>query len=111
MTSGDPGATWIVFCTAPIEAAADLAHRLVASRLAACVQRIDGVRSVYRWEGRIQDEAECLLVAKTTAGRFEELRAQLSSWHPYQVAEILAVPVCAGLPAYLAWVAAETRAE
>jgi periplasmic divalent cation tolerance protein len=101
----------MVFCTAPLTEAAALAARLVEERLAACVQRIEGVRSVYRWEGRVHDDPECLLVAKTTAGRFALLRERLAAWHPYAVPEILALPVRAGLPEYLRWVAAETRAE
>jgi periplasmic divalent cation tolerance protein len=109
--SSHPEEVWMVFCTAPLDAAPALARLLVEERLAACVQRIEGVRSVYRWEGRVHDDPECLLVAKTTAGRFELLRERLAAAHPYAVPEILAVPVSAGLPAYLAWVAAETRAE
>ncbi|MBL8900575.1 MAG: divalent-cation tolerance protein CutA [Planctomycetes bacterium] len=111
LESSDPDEVWMVFCTAPLDAAAALARHLVEERLAACVQRIEGVRSVYRWEGRVHDDPECLLVAKTTAARFAALAERLRGLHPYAVPEILAVPVRAGLPAYLQWVAAETRGE
>ena len=91
------------------ERAAELARTLVTERLAACGNVVPGVRSIYRWEGVVADEPEVLLVLKTTRARLEALRERVLALHPYQVPEVLALPVEAGSAAYLAWVAAETR--
>jgi periplasmic divalent cation tolerance protein len=99
----------VVLVTAPsAEKAAELARALVDERLAACGNVVPGLRSIYRWEGRVQDDAEALLVLKTTRARFEALRDRVVALHPYQVPEVLALPVEAGSAAYLAWIAAET---
>jgi periplasmic divalent cation tolerance protein len=98
----------VVLCSAPSEVAVDLARRLVESALAACVQRIDGMHAVYRWEGRIEEGTESLLLIKTTRSQFLRLRDQLAAWHPYDVPEILALPVAGGLPAYLEWLRQST---
>jgi len=96
----------VVLVTAPsAEEAARLARALVEARLAACGNVLPGLRSIYRWEGRVQDEAEALLLLKTTRDRFEALRDELLRLHPYDVPEVLALPVEAGSPAYLAWLA------
>lgn len=95
----------LVLVTAPTpEVAADLARALVEARLAACGNVVPGLRSIYRWEGRVQDDAEALLLLKTTRDRFEALRDEVLRRHPYQVPEVLALPVEAGSAAYLAWV-------
>jgi periplasmic divalent cation tolerance protein len=90
----------------------DVAHRiaetLVAERLAACVQVLPGVASVYRWQGAVQRASEVLLLAKTTRERFEALSARIAALHPYDVPEIVAFDIAAGLPAYLDWIAHET---
>jgi periplasmic divalent cation tolerance protein len=100
----------VVLVTAPSpEKAAELARRLVEERLAACGNVLPGLRSIYRWEGKVQDESEALLVLKTTRDRFEALRDRVLALHPYQVPEVLALPVEAGSEQYLAWVAGETR--
>ena len=100
----------VVLVTAPsAEQAAALARALVEARLAACGNVVPGLRSIYRWEGRVQDEPEALLVLKTTRDRLEALRERLLALHPYDVPEVLALPVEAGSAAYLAWLAAETR--
>ena len=97
----------VVLVTAPSpEVAAGLARALVEARLAACGSVVPGLRSIYRWEGKVQDEAEVLLILKTTRGRFEALRDEVLRRHPYQVPEVLALPVEAGSAAYLAWIAA-----
>ncbi|HEX5633999.1 MAG TPA: divalent-cation tolerance protein CutA [Gemmatimonadales bacterium] len=99
----------VVLVTAPTaEQAAELARALVDERLAACGNVLAGVRSVYRWEGSVHEDAEALLVLKTTRARFEALRERVIALHPYQVPEVLALPVEAGSADYLAWIAAET---
>lgn len=99
----------VVLVTAPTaEQAAALARALVDERLAACGNVLAGVRSVYRWEGSVHEDAEALLVLKTTRARFEALRERVIALHPYQVPEVLALPVEAGSAEYLAWIAAET---
>ena len=81
-----------------------LAHTLVTERLATCVNRLSGVTSTYFWDGRLQDDAEILLIIKTTAARQAELEARLKALHPYQVPEVLFLPVTGGNAAYLEWV-------
>jgi len=94
----------LVLTACPDEAtAARIALDLVESGLAACVSRIPGVHSTYRWEGRVQDEPEVLLIIKTLANRFETLEMRLKSLHPYEVPEIIALPVVNGSPEYLSW--------
>ena len=96
----------VCLCTVPsAEVGSELARGLVEARLAACVNIVPGVRSVYRWKGEIQDDAELLLIIKTTGGRFAAMRDWLLDAHPYDVPEVLALPVDAGADAYLAWVA------
>jgi periplasmic divalent cation tolerance protein len=87
--------------------AAELARALVEERLAACGNVLPGLRSIYRWEGRVHDEAEALLVLKTTRARFEALRQAVLRMHPYQVPEVIALPVEAGSAPYLAWLGAQ----
>jgi periplasmic divalent cation tolerance protein len=100
----------VVLVTAPsAEKAAELARQLVEERLAACGNVLPGIRSIYRWEGKVQDEPEALLVLKTHRDRFEALRDRVLALHPYQVPEVLALPVEAGSEQYLAWVTGETR--
>jgi periplasmic divalent cation tolerance protein len=98
----------VVLMTAPdAEVGARLARALVEERLAACVNVVPGVRSIYRWEGRIQDDAEVLLIAKTRADRCDELAARVRALHPYALPEVLALAASDGSLEYLAWVAAE----
>lgn len=87
--------------------ARDLARGAVESRLAACVQQAQ-VKSVYRWNGAVEESEEVLLIMKTTAGRAGELIAWIRANHPYEVPEIITVPITGGLPSYLEWVKAET---
>ncbi|AUB84502.1 divalent-cation tolerance protein CutA [Candidatus Thiodictyon syntrophicum] len=94
----------LVLCTCPDqECATRIAERLVEERLAACVSLVPGLTSIYRWQGAIQRDAEVLLLIKTVAVRFEVLAATLSALHPYEVPEIIALPITAGLPDYLTW--------
>lgn len=85
-----------------------LAAHLVEARLAACVNILAPCRSVYRWEGTLEDAEEVPLLVKTTAARYPALEAAIRARHPYELPEIVAVPIERGLPDYLAWVAAET---
>jgi periplasmic divalent cation tolerance protein len=99
----------VVLVTTPTpERAAEIARALVEERLAACGNVLPAIRSIYRWEEKVQDEAEALLVLKTTRARFEALRERVLALHPYQVPEIIALPVEAGSAPYLAWIAGET---
>ncbi len=100
----------VVLVTTPTpERAAEIARAVVEERLAACGNVLAGVRSVYRWEGKVQDDQEALLVLKTTRARLEALRARVLALHPYQVPEVIALGVEAGSAPYLAWISAETR--
>ncbi len=100
----------VVLVTTPTpERAAEIARALVDERLAACGNVVPGLRSIYRWEGKVQDEAEALLVLKTTRARFDALRERILALHPYQVPEVIALAIEAGSAPYLAWIAAETR--
>jgi periplasmic divalent cation tolerance protein len=93
------------------DAARALVERLVAQRLVACGTIVPTAISVYRWDGAVTTQDEALVLLKTTRARWFDLRAAVDRHHPYRVPELLAVPVLDGLPAYLAWVAAETAAE
>jgi periplasmic divalent cation tolerance protein len=100
----------VVFITTPTaDVAAQIARALVEERLAACGNVVPGLRSIYRWEGEIHDDAEALLVLKTTRARFEALRERALALHPYEVPEVIALPIEAGSAPYLEWIAAETR--
>ena len=91
------------------EAAQTLATLLVDERLAACVNILAPARSVYRWNGEIEQAEEVPLLIKTTAARYAALESAILSHHPYDLPEIIAVPIAFGLPEYLSWVAAETK--
>lgn len=105
----------VVLCTAPANGAdgrlgaADLARRLVEEQLCACVNVVPGVRSFFRWQGRVDSADELLLVAKTTASLAHAVRDRIVELHPYQVPEVLELPVAAGLPAYLQWLVASVQ--
>ena len=100
----------LVLSTCPDEATAErIARTLVEESLAACVNVVPGVRSIYLWNEAVQDAHEVLLIAKTTAARVAELRGRLVDIHPYEVPEVVAVRLADGHDAYLRWVAAATR--
>lgn len=102
----------LVFCTCPDAATAQaLARLLVERRLAACVNLLPPMQSVYRWQGQVEQAEEFQLLIKTTADRLEALTAALLQHHPYELPEILAVSPSAGLPAYLDWIRAQTRED
>ena len=95
----------IVLCTCPDkETAKKLAHLLVSKKLAACVNILPGVTSVYTWEDKIESTQEHLLLIKTRQTQYQALEALLFKHHPYEVPEIIAVPIGRGLPEYLEWV-------
>ena len=95
----------IVFITAGgEEEAVRIAKALVEQRLAACVNIIQPVRSIYRWEGKVCDEQELLLVAKTHMAQIAALMACVEELHSYEVPEVLAIPIESGFPPYLEWV-------
>lgn len=99
----------VILCACPDDAvAARIARALVEERLAACVNRWPLTASTYRWQGRVVDEAEVLLMIKTTADRYDAVTPRIAELHPYDVPEVIALPVAGGLPAYLAWLATET---
>lgn len=98
----------LILVTAPAAEAHALARRVVEERLAACVNLLPGVASVYRWEGKVQEVEETLLILKSSVGRIRELRERVIELHPYDVPEFLVVGVESGLEAYLAWVMTET---
>lgn len=105
----DAAEALLVFSGFPDEASArQVARQLVESRLAACVSVLAPCVSTYRWQGAVEQATEIPVVIKTTAQRYSELEAALRAQHPYELPEIVAVPVARGLPSYLAWVSAET---
>jgi periplasmic divalent cation tolerance protein len=95
----------VVLCTCPDEVAgARIAEAVVVDGLAACVNRVPGVVSTFRWKGEVQEEREVLLVIKTSRGRLDSLTDRIRDLHPYELPEVVAVPVTGGLDEYLAWV-------
>ena len=100
----------IVFMTASNgEEAARLADMLVGAHLAACVQILPEMESVYRWQGKIERAPEILLLAKTTKSKFEELEREVRALHSYDTPEIIAVPVVAGSASYVDWLIQSTK--
>jgi periplasmic divalent cation tolerance protein len=96
----------VVLVTVPNAETADkLADALVGEHLAACVNVVPGIRSIYRWQGKIERDAELLCLVKTTRAGFERLRARVVELHPYDVPEVIALPVELGHAPYLAWLA------
>ena len=103
--------TLLVLTNLPDRAAAErLADALIEKRVAACVNILAPCRSVYRWKGAVQHDEEHPLLIKTTSERYLALEAAIRAVHPYELPEIIAVPIERGLPEYLAWVGAETKA-
>lgn len=90
------------------EAARRLAERLMEERLAACVNILAPCESVYRWQGRVENAQEVPLLIKTLEAHYGKVEKTIRQCHPYELPEIIAVPITAGLPAYLDWLASET---
>jgi periplasmic divalent cation tolerance protein len=102
----------VVLVTAPTpESAAEIARALVEEGLAACGNVVPSIRSIYRWEGEVHDDAEALLLLKPERRLLPELKLRLKELHPYQVPELLVLPVEDGLAPYLEWVARSVRPE
>lgn len=93
------------------EEAARLAEMLVGARLAACVQILPAIESVYRWEGKIERQAEVLLIAKTVHGKFQDLEREVRALHSYETPEIIAFPIAAGSERYLQWLGDAVRSD
>ena len=103
MSGADP---IVVFLTASSgEEATRLADLLVGAHLAACVQILPEMESVYRWQGKIERQSEILLIAKTSAAKFADLEREVRALHSYETPEIVAVPIIAGSTPYLEWLA------
>ena len=101
--------TLLILTNCPDEASANaIALALVESKLAACVNILPRVQSIYRWQGVVESSTEIPLFIKSTVTNYPALEAAIRERHPYDVPEIIALPIQAGLPAYLNWVAAET---
>ena len=102
----------LVLCTCPDqETALAIGGHLVQERLAACVSLVPGLTSIYRWQEAIEQAAEVLLLIKTTAARFDALSESLRRLHPYEVPEIIALPITTGSPDYLTWVTKCTQPQ
>ncbi|MGB0678693.1 MAG: divalent-cation tolerance protein CutA [Polyangiales bacterium] len=99
----------VAWCTAPDVVFAQRAARAwVQERLAACVQMLPGLTSVYRWQGAVHEDSEVLLIIKTVSARVPALRQWLETHHPYDVPELVVLDAADGLPAYLRWVVEQT---
>ena len=99
----------LVITNCPDEETANrIALAVVEAQLAACVNILPRVQSIYRWQGAVESAVEVPLLIKTTAAAYPALEAAIRESHPYDVPEIIALPITAGLPAYLNWLAAET---
>lgn len=95
----------IVFCTCPNMGTAEaIAKRLVGESLAACVNIVPGLKSMYLWKGAVETDDELLLIIKTSDSRYPALEAAILDAHPYELPEIVCVPIVAGLSGYLSWI-------
>jgi len=105
-------AALLVLTNCPDEATANaLALAVLEDKLAACVNLLPSIQSVYRWRGAIESAVEIPLLIKSTAANYPALEAKIREIHPYDVPEIIALPITHGLPAYLDWLSAETRQD
>ena len=86
-----------------------IANQLISSQLAACVQVVPGVQSFFRWVGKVDNKEEHLLLIKTTPERYPELESRIIALHPYELPEIVAIPITGGLAGYLSWIDDCTR--
>jgi periplasmic divalent cation tolerance protein len=103
-------AVTLIYVTAPDEAAARaIGHAIVAERLAACANILPGMRSIYWWQGKLEEAGETVLILKTVASAAERVIARVRELHSYEVPCAIALPVGAGNPDYLAWIRAEAR--
>jgi periplasmic divalent cation tolerance protein len=101
----------VVYVTAPEDVAPAIARQVVERKLAACVNIIPRVRSIYSWQETIEDESESLMIIKTARAVFEPLREAILKLHPYQTVEVIGLPIEAANPPYAAWVLAESSGK
>ena len=94
-----------------LECAQLVARTLIESRLAACVNLLPAVQSIYRWQGKIEEATEITLLIKTTSQQVDSLQKAIVKLHPYDVPEIIATPIVAGYAPYLQWIATETAKD
>lgn len=106
-----PSVLVVVTTVGTEEQALDIAHHLVQNRLAACVNIVRNVRSVFRWKGKVSDDGEFMLIAKTVEGQFEAVRAAMKELNAYELPEILGFPANFADPAFAAWVAESSTGE
>ena len=99
----------VVYVTAPEDEAVNLAKTLVEERLVACVNIVPGLRSIYWWQGKVEDGPEVLCIMKTRGNLFESLRDRVRELHSYEVEEIIALPILAGNLPYLDWIKENTQ--
>jgi periplasmic divalent cation tolerance protein len=110
--NGEVVSAIVILCTCPDEAVAErIATTLVEERLAACVNRVPGIVSTYRWNGKICNDREVLLLIKTMIGRFDSVRECIVALHPYDVPEVVALTVSDGLAAYVDWIESSVRVD
>ena len=110
MTSSPPAL--LVYITTPdADTARMLARLAVEQKLAACANLLENMESIFRWEGKVQSTRETVLLLKTIPARFDALQALITAHHPYAYPCIIALPVNAGLPDFLAWIASETAPD
>jgi periplasmic divalent cation tolerance protein len=99
----------VILSTVPdADKAAEIARTLVEEHLCACVNIVPGLRSIYRWEGKLSDDTEVLCIMKTARDRFDQVAARIKQLHPYSVPEIIALPIAKGFEPYLEWVRKST---
>ena len=101
----------VLMTAASVEEATKIGDTLVRSQLAACVQVLPEMQSIYVWKGEVQREREVLLIAKSTRGNFEKLESQVRATHSYETPEIVALPIVAGSGPYLKWLAGSCEAS
>ena len=101
----------VLTTVATTDDAGSLIGALLDRQVVACGTLLPGSRSLYRWEGRLIDEPEVVVLLKTRAGRLEDVREAFTALHPYRVPELLALPVAGGLDKYIGWIAAQTRGD
>ena len=107
-SQANPRAILVVTNVPSVECANAIAAHLLEQGLAACVNILPAVQSVYRWQGKIEEALEIPLLIKSATTRYAELEAVICAMHPYEVPEIIAIDIVAGLPAYLNWIGTET---
>ena len=103
---------FVLFCTIEnIEGASQIAEDLIENRLAACVNIIPDVTSVYKWKGNLEKSTEQLMLIKTTKERLQETLERIKNLHPYEVPEIIALPIEGGHPPYLSWLSSQVQGD